>query len=137
MPVTAAVPGYSMSPTFKVDGGAFVTLNVVSSNWTEKVVKLVTTDTGTAGLAACIAGVLDGDGQVEANVSSSALYCAASPGIVAGAKGTITFPIGGATPFSIHVMIVEVGPRIPALGLVTYHFSVALDGTTGTYTRAA
>jgi hypothetical protein len=131
----AKVPGYDKSPTWKTDGAILATtLAVVSSDWTEKVRVLDTTDTG--GAEACIAGVLGGTGRVEANIDAAALPNAAAPGIVAGAKGTLTFPVGGATPYSVHCMIVETGPRIPALGLVTYHFSVQLDNTSGAYTRA-
>lgn len=131
----AYVPGYDKAATFQLDGaGSATTLAIRSWSWAENVQKLVTTHTGTSGKAACIAGVLDGEGDVEANLDAAALPCATAPGIKAGAKGSITFAVGGSTTWIIHVMVTRVNWRSAVDALVTYSFSVALDYTTTTYT---
>lgn len=128
--------GYDKGATFSVDGGGgAVTLNITSHSWGEEVQKLVTTHSGTGGKACCIAGVLDGDGQIEANIDPTALPNATSPGIVAGAKGVIALDVGSSSDWSIHVMITRVNWRSVVNGLVTYSFNYALDNTSGTYTR--
>lgn len=132
----AYVPGYSQGATWQTDGaGGATTLNITDWSWEEMVNKLVTTHSGSGGIAACIAGIFDGDGNVQANIDAAALPCAAAPGIRAGAKGTITYAVGGSTPFSIHCMITKVPWKSAVNGLVSYSFQVALDSTTGSYTR--
>lgn len=130
-------PGYNKAVTFKVDGaGSATTLKVTDWSWEEQVNALVTTHTGSGGKATRIAGVLDGDGTVTANVDIDALPNATAPGIVAGAKATITYSFGTATPWSAHVLVTKVNYRSQVGGLLTYNFNVALDDD-GSYTRAA
>lgn len=132
----AYVPGYSQGVAFTVDGGGSVALNVTGHSWMEKVEALITTHTGTAGLQTRIAGIFDGEGTVDANVDAAALVHDTAPGVRAGAKGTITHAIGGATPFSIHVLITELLYKSVVNGLVSYSFKCAFDATSGSYTRA-
>lgn len=132
----AKVPGFSQSPTFLVDGGgAAVTLAVRNTEWKERVRALETTDSGSGGKECWIAGIFGGTGRIEALIDAAALPNIAATGIIAGAKGVLTVPVGGATPYSVHIIIEEVGPRTPYDGLVSYDFSYKLDNTTGTYTR--
>lgn len=128
-------PGYNKGATFKLDGAnAAVTLNIRSWSWEEHVARLVTTHTGTNGNSTCIRGVLDGEGNVEANVDAAALVNAASPGVVAGAKGTITYNVGGTNAWSAHVLVTRLSNRSAVDGLVGYQFSVAMDDD-GNYAR--
>lgn len=133
----AYTAGYSQGCTFLIDGGGggAVTLNVTGHSWEEQVADLKTTNTGSSGKATRIAGVLDGFGNVSANVDAAALVNAASPGVVAGAKGVLTFAIGGATPISVHCMVTKLRWQSSVDGLVQYNFDVALDNTSGSYTR--
>src|ERR1041384_805735 len=128
--------GYDLGATFKLDGaGTATTLNITAWSWAEEVMKLVTTHTGSAGIQAVLAGILDGEGSVEANVDIAALPNAAAPGIIAGAKGTITFNTGTSVVYSIHVMVTQVPWKSSVNGLLQYSFNVTLDSTTGTYVR--
>ena len=135
----AYVPGYSQGVTFDLNSAAApVTLKVTGHSWQEKVADLITTNTGSGGIQERIAGVLDGEGTVDANTDAAAFPWDTSPGVRAGAKGTITFAVGGSTPHSVKCMILEVLSKSVVDGLVQYSFRVALDNTSGTsaYTRA-
>lgn len=127
--------GYDKGCVFNLDGGSNTTLNIRAWSWNEQVNKLVTTHTGSAGIAACIAGVLDGDGTIEANVDAAALPNNTAPGIVPGAKAVIRPAVGSSNNWAIHVMVVSVNWKSAVDGLVTYSANVALDSTTNTYTR--
>jgi len=129
---------HSLAVTFKLDGAmAATTLLVKNTTWDEKVAKLITTHSGSGGKEAVIAGILSGDGTVEANVDTTVMPQAAAPGIVAGAKGTLTWDNGGVTPWSIHVMITQINWRGPVDGLLTYNFNCCMDSSSGAYVRAA
>lgn len=128
--------GYSQGVTFQLDGaGGATTLAITSENLSESVRVLETTDSTSAGEYKCIAGVHEARGTVEANVDVAALPNAAAPGIVAGAKGTITFAMGATNPFTIHVMVTEVNWKSAVGTLITYNFNVVYDATTATFTR--
>lgn len=132
----AFVPGYSQGATFQLDGaGGATTLKIKSWSWAEHVERLITTHTSSAGVQACLAGILDGDGNVTACIDAAALPNAAAPGIVAGAKGTITFAVGASTPWSIHVMVTKNHHQSNVNGLVEFDVDVALDSTSGSYIR--
>jgi hypothetical protein len=129
--------GYDLGATFTVDGGGAVAINITSWSWSERVRELITTHTGSSGREAMIAGVLSGEGTVEANVDIAALPNAAAPGIIAGAKGTIVWDCGVGTDWSVHVMITQLNFKSSVDGLLTYNFNVKLDNTSGSYTRPA
>lgn len=130
--------GYNKSPTFTLDGGALVTLKVKSTSWTEQINALDTTHTGSGGIHARIAGLLDGNGTVEAVVDSqNMITLTAAGGIISGAKGLLGFPMGGTTPLSVHVIITQINWRAVVDGLLTVSFNCAIDSSSGSYTRAA
>ncbi len=131
----AYVAGHSQGVSFTLDGGGLVELNVRAHDWEEFVKELETTHTGSAGIEAVIAGLLGGRGNVEANVDAAALVNATSPGVKAGAKGSLNFKYGGATGLIAHVMITKLHWRTVVDGLVTYSFACRIDSTSGTYTR--
>lgn len=126
-------PGFDKAVTFKVDGGSDVVLKVTGWSWEEQVNALVTTHTGSNGKAQRIAGVLDADGNVEANIDAASLPFATSPGIRAGAKGVIKYDYGATNPWTAHVLITKVSSRSQVNGLLTYNFQVALDDDNTNY----
>lgn len=131
------VAGYNKGVTFQLSGaGGATTLLVKSWSWDEAVEKLDVTHTGTTGIQAVIAGILRGDGTVEANVDITALPNATPPTIIPGSKGTITFNVGSSTPHSCPVMVAKVHWASAVDGVVNYSFDTTLDYLTGTYTRA-
>ena len=135
----AYVPGYSQGVTFQLSGAnTATTLKVTGHTWMEKVQDLITTHTGSGGIQERIAGVLDGEGTVDANVDAADLVHDTAPGVRAGAKGTITHAVGSSQPFTIKVMVTELMFKSVVNGLVTYSFKTALDNTSGSsaYTRA-
>jgi len=129
-------PGYARAVTFQLDGAmGATTIKVTATSWDEHIEPLISTHTGSGGIQERLAGILDGEGDVQANVDGAALPNAAAPGIVAGAKGTLTYDVGGTTPFTIHVLIQKVHWASVVNGLMTYSFHALLDNTSGTYTR--
>ena len=128
--------GFDKGVSFQRDGAGSVVLNIQEWTWAEEVMKLVITHSGSQGVQAVIAGILSGEGNVQANVDAAALPSGAA-GIRAGVKGTIVMATGAGTPFSIHVMIVKVNWRSIVTGLVTYNFDVTLDSTSGSYIHTA
>lgn len=130
------VTGHNKSITFQVDGaGSATTVPVISSSLTERVMLYNSTDTASSGKECYEAGILGADINAEAFVDSTALPNATAPGIVAGAKGVFTVSIGGTNPYSVHVIIESVGPRIPHNDLIKYTFRAKLDNSSGSYTR--
>lgn len=128
--------GYSQSVTFQLDGaGGATTLKVKSASWEETVTAIETTHTGSGGIEAYIRGVLRGGASIVAGCDGAALLNAAAPGILAGAKGTLTISIGGATPWSAHVLVTKYGTPWEIDGQVMNNFDVKLDSTSGAYTR--
>jgi hypothetical protein len=128
--------GYDLGVTFQLEGaGGATSLAITSWSWSERVRELMTTHTGSSGREAMIAGVLSGEGTVEANVDIAALPVAAAPGIIAGAKGAIVFDTGTTTDWTVHVMVTQLNFKSSVDGLLTYNFNVKFDSTINTYTR--
>lgn len=117
--------------TWTPDGGGTTVLAIRGHSWEEQVAGLLTTHTQSGGKAARIAGVLDGQGNVTADVDAALL----PPGfsLKAGQKGVMTFGVGSASPFSVHGMILKVHYQTAVEGKVEYNFDVAMDSTTGAY----
>jgi hypothetical protein len=129
-------PGYSRGNTFQLDGaGSPTTLKVTGWNLNDTVDVLDVTHSESSGQQALLAGILRGEGNVTANVDAAALPNATAPGLVAGAKGTLTANVGGSTPWSIHCMVTAVHWASVVNGLVTYNFDWKSDSLSGSYTR--
>lgn len=135
MAFTAA---HSQAVQFTVTGGSAVTLNVTDAVWDEEVQDLIVTHTGSGGVQSRLPGVLDGNGDIKANVDAAALPWATSPGVRPGAKGTLTIAVGGSTVYSLPVMITKLHFQSsnPSNTVVNYSFSFKLDSITGSITRA-
>jgi hypothetical protein len=128
--------GYDKGVTFDLDpAGSPATLQVTGWTVEDGGDVLETTHTGSGGNDAYIAGISRVPGNVTANVDAAALPNAASPGVVFGAKGTLTCAVGGSTPWSIHIMISKVHWASTVNGLVTYNFDYVSDSTSGSRTR--
>lgn len=128
--------GYNKGATFDLDpAGGPVTLSILG--WTVEdggdVLEITHSESG--GNDAYLAGISRMPGNVTANIDAAALPNAASPGIVFGAKGTITLNVGSSSPWSIHIMISKVHWASEVKGLVTYNFDYVSDSTSGSRTR--
>lgn len=128
--------GFNKGATFQLDGaGGATTLNITGWSHDDMGDVLETTHTGSGGQQAFIAGILRGNGNVTANVDAAALPNATAPGVVFGAKGTLTLAVGGSTPWSVHVIVEKVHWQSVVNGLVSYNFDYKSDSTSGSYTR--
>jgi hypothetical protein len=122
--------GYDKSVTF-----LGVSLKIKGSSWDEHIEKLIVTHTQSGGVQGWVAGILDGEGSVQAVINGDALPV--SFGLGAGVMGTMTWGIGGNTAFSIPCGITKMHYQSAVNGLVEYSFDVALNSEQGTYVRAA
>lgn len=122
-------PGYNKSI---IIGGT--TLKVLSSTWAESVEKLVVTHSQSGGVQGWIPGILDGEGEVTANVDADQVP--PDLAIYAGASATMLFPLGSAQPFSLPITITRVNYQFAVNGLVNYSFNVAMNSEVGEYVRA-
>lgn len=115
----------------------FATLNITAWSWEPTVNTLLVTHSGSGGIAARIAGVLDGEGTVEANFDSANLIFGASPlpTITPGVRGQIKVQVGTTNPFIIPVIVQKVPFKSSVDGLVQYTFSVQMDSQSGSYSQ--
>lgn len=128
------VVGYDKAVASKLGAnGSYTTLNITAWSWEPTVNTLLVTHTASGGIAARIAGVLDGEGTVEANYDSANNNFATAPGIIPGARGLIQVQVGASTPFTIPVIIQKVPFKSSVDGLVQYSFTVQMDQQSGTY----
>ena len=130
------VVGYDKGVSLWLTGGSvvFTTINITAWSWEESVNALVVTHTGSGGIAARIAGILDGEGTIEGNYDSANLIHASPPNIRAGARGQIKIQTGATNPFLIPVIVQKVPYKSAVDGLVQYTFTVQMDSQSGTYT---
>lgn len=128
-------PGYNKTATFTPDSGSASVL--VVTGWTLKDGGdvLEVTSTVHSGLDAYIAGISRIDGNVTAYVDSSALWNAANPGILFGAKGTLSPHVGSSTNWIVHVIVAAVNWSSVVNGVVSYNFDYKSDATSGSRTR--
>jgi hypothetical protein len=132
------IPGYDKAASVLKDGQVVATtLNITSWTWEERVKELITTHSGTVGVEAMIAGILSGEGTIEANLQSDAIFHTGTNAVRAGMKGAIGLAAGLSSPFAIHCMVTRVNWKSVVDGLVSYNFNVKLDATSGSYTSAA
>lgn len=113
----------------------FTTLNITAWSWEESVNTLLVTHSGSGGIAARIAGVLDGEGTVEANYDSANNMFAAAPSVKAGIRGVVKIQVGTTNPFIIPVIVQKVPFKSSVDGLVQYTFTVQLDSQSGSYSQ--
>lgn len=130
--------GYNKWAAWKFSGaGAATLLQVTDHSWKEAVDKLDVSHSGSEGIQALLAGILRGNGTVKAKYNSSAMPHGA-PTIKAGTRGQLQLYLGGATPFLIPGMILEVQYQSAVAGTAEYQFTVELDHnaieTMGAYT---
>ncbi len=131
----AFIAGYSQGATWQATGqGAPTTLNITAWSWEESVAVLDVTHSGTAGQMAVLAGILTGEGTVEANTDAAALPPTLTSPIKAGQKGVIRYSTGSTNPWVIPCMISKVPHKSAVNGLVQYSFTVTFDALSGTYT---
>lgn len=123
-------PGYNKSITL-----FGISLKIRSSTWDEAIEKLIVTHSQSGGVQGWMAGILDGNGTVQACVDAGAV----PPGysIVAGAMGAMLYTLGSALPFIIPVGVVHVHYQTAVNTLVEYAFDVAINSEQGAYTRAS
>ena len=110
-------------------------LKIKASTWDEHIEKLIVTHSQSLGIQGWIAGVLDGEGTVQAVIDSSLI----PPNllIVPGTMGFIRWVLGSAVDFSIPGGITKVHYSTAVAGLVEYSFDFALNSETGAYVRAS
>lgn len=130
------IAGFSQGATFTPDGGAPAVLPIKTHSWEEAVNAIDTSDSSSGGLEKCLAAILRGTGNVTAGVDT--LQFPSGVSIRAGQKGTMTFAVGMAAPFSVHCMILKVHYANEGVdGWISYNFDVKMDATSGAYTRPA
>lgn len=122
--------GYDKSITF-----LGIALKIKGTTWDEHIEKLIVTHSQSGGVQGWIAGILDGEGNVTANINADAVP--ASFALVAGVKGIATWGIGSVNPFTIPVGVTKVHYQSTVAGLVEFSFDMALDSETGAYVRAS
>ncbi len=118
-----------------VGQGAVSKLQVTGSSWDEEVARILVTHSGTGGLAARIAGVLDGKGTVSAFYDSDLPPYLPAPGIVAGINGVYLFYITPVKFFQIPVIVPHVHYETQVLGATQYSFDAELNALAGSYVR--
>ena len=99
MAAIVPVAGHSLGISYTPSGGGATTLKVENWSYTEKNGNIVVTHTGTAGLAARIAGITDLEFTFTASVDTSLYpWATTTPLLRAGAKGTISFTVNSTGP---------------------------------------
>lgn len=99
--MAAIVPsaGYNLGISYTPSGASATTLKVEDWTYTEKNGNIVVTHTGTAGLAARIAGVTDLEFSFNASVDTSLYpWATTTPLLRAGGKGSISFTVNATGP---------------------------------------
>lgn len=124
------VPGYNRSIVF-----LGVALKVKGGTFTEMVEKLIVTHNQSGGVQGWLAGILDGQGSVQANVDAAAVP--PSFGLYAGASGTLLYSLGSTVPYSIPVTVERKTYQWVVNGLLEYSFDVSVNSEVGSMSRAA
>lgn len=124
------VPGYNRTITF-----LGVNLKVKGGSFTEMVEKLIVTHNQSGGVQGWLAGILDGQGSIQANVDAGAVPPAF--GLVAGVSGFLTYSLGSTNPYVIPVTVERKNYQWVVNGLLEYSFDVSVNSEVGSMSRAA
>src|SRR5579859_7581585 len=132
------VSGHANPFAFQVLGQTNVaTLNIKSSSWDEEINTILVTHSGSGGVAARLANVLDGHGTVNADLDLLAPPYLNPPYIVSGVSGLLIVnvaPLAGRA-FQVPGIIKKVHWENPVQGKVSYSFDVEMNSIVGLYMR--
>jgi hypothetical protein len=128
MPTGLWQAGYNKSIAF-----LGLVMKIKSTSWDEHIEKLIVTHTQSGGVQGWIAGILDGEGHVDANIDASLVP--PNFALVAGIQGIAVWGIGSANAFQLPVGVTKVHYQSAVAGLVEYSFDIALNSETGVYVR--
>jgi hypothetical protein len=115
--------------------GLVSTLNVTGSSWDEEINTILVTHSGSGGLAARIANILDGKGTVNADLDLFAPPYLNVPGIVAGGVGALLIYVGPGRPFQIPAIIKKVHYEQTVMTEVHWSFDIEMNSLVGLYVR--
>lgn len=124
------VPGYARTISF-----LGVSLKVKGGSFTEMVEKLIVTHNQSGGVQGWLAGILDGQGSVQANIDAAAVP--PSFGLYAGVSGTLVYAIGSTNPYSIPVTVERLAYQWVVNGMMEYSFDVSVNSEVGSMSRAS
>jgi hypothetical protein len=140
------VPGYTSkvsiqpSTTASFPSGTYADINVTGWDWEEKINAILTTHTGSGGVAERIAGVLDGSGTIMFNFDLANEQNLDPTDIKAGTVGLLKFFIANSfntfTKFFIVPYIIESVPyKVVVDGKVEVQAKILMNSSQGAYTR--
>jgi len=130
MAAIVPVAGSKLGASYTPSGGSATPLKVTGYEFSEENALNDVTHTGTAGMRARIAGILDLKVTVTAVVDTSLYpWASTTPLIRAGNKGTLTITVNDTGPDTIAwtVIIEKVTTTSKVDGVLTYTFDAVLD----------
>lgn len=136
MPTPIFAPGYLAGVSIFVTGESGAEdVNVTGWDWEERINAILTTHTGSGGVAERIRGVLDGSGLISFNYDLANIYHLSPWSIVAGAIGEIYLYVSETSFFTIPFIIEAVPYKTVVDGKVEVQARFLLNGAAGTYIR--
>ncbi len=127
------VSGHANPVGWQAVNAGVVLLNVTASSWTESINALIVTHSGTGGLAARLANVLDGEGTFEADYDADVSPYLNPPRLRPGVNGLYLFFVTPLRFFQCPIMILKVPYKTAVLSKVSYTVDVALNALAGSY----
>jgi hypothetical protein len=130
------VSGHANPVQFQVLGqGQVATLNITGSTLDEEINRIMVTHSGTGGLAARLANVLDVKGNVTADFDLLNPPYLNPPAILPGVSGIILIYVSPTRPFQVPCMIAKVHWESKVDGKVSWNFDYELNALAGVYVR--
>jgi hypothetical protein len=130
------VSGHANPIQFQAVGqGQVATLNITGHTWDEEVLRHIITHTGSGGIQARLAGVLDGKGTVQADYDGGLPPYLNPPLIVAGVSGLMLFYVTPQKAFQVPMIIAKVHYESAVQGKVSWSMDVEMNSQAGVYLR--
>jgi hypothetical protein len=126
--------GYVCKATIQPAGaGSATDINITGWDWEPKINAMLTTHSGSEGIAQRLAGVLDGAGQIMFNYDLANPQNLTPYAIVAGGIGVIALHVSGDSFFQVPYMIESTPYKVVVDGKVEVSAKILLNGAAGTY----
>jgi|SRR5579859_7436702 len=130
------VSGHANPFAFQVLGQTNVaTLNIKSSSWDEEINMILVTHSGSGGIAARLANVLDGHGTIACDLDLLAPPYMNPPLIIPGISGLALYYIAPTRSIQIPVMVGKVHYEGQVQGQSMWTFDIAMNSLAGQYIR--
>lgn len=129
-------PGYVCKASiFPVGESGYTDINITGHDWEEKINAMLTTHSGSGGIAQRLAGVLDGSGTISFNYDLANQSNLSPYDIVPGTTGVIKLFLSASKFFQVPFIIESVPYKVVVDGKVEAQAKILMNSAAGSYAR--